>query len=29
MIGQNGVGSANMPAGVQVVPSQPIVTVSP
>jgi uncharacterized Zn-binding protein involved in type VI secretion len=28
-IGQNGVGSANMPAGVQVVPSQPIVTVSP
>jgi uncharacterized Zn-binding protein involved in type VI secretion len=29
LIGQNGVGAANMPAGVQVVPSQPIVTVSP
>ncbi|WP_158746198.1 DUF4150 domain-containing protein [Acidisphaera sp. L21] len=28
-IGQNGVGSANMPAGQQVVPSQGIVTVAP
>ena len=29
LIGQNGVGSANMPTGAQVVPSQAIVTVSP
>ena len=29
LVGQNGVGSANVPAGVQVVPSQPIVQVAP
>jgi len=29
LIGQNGVGAANMPAGVQVVPSQATVMVAP
>ena len=29
LIGQNGVGNANMPAGVQTVPSQAIVIVAP
>lgn len=29
LIGQNGIGNANAPAGVQVVPSQAIVTVAP
>jgi len=29
LIGQNGVGNANMPAGVQTVPSQAIVMVAP